>query len=66
MLSDLASDNGLAWGEGGAVRPDDAKTAPQLGALEYRVIVECEDEAQQAELLARFEAEGLTCRALIS
>lgn len=33
---------------------------------QWMVLVECKDEAQQAELLGRFEAEGLTCRALIS
>lgn len=38
-----------------------------LGAgLEYRVVVDCSGEAHQAELLARFAAEGLPCRALIS
>lgn len=41
-------------------------TAPQLGALEYRVVVDCRDEQHQAELLARFEAEELPCRALTS
>lgn len=37
-----------------------------LGGLEYRVVITCADEAQQAELLARFEEEGLECRPLIS
>lgn len=35
------------------------------GALQYRVIVDAESEAQQAELIQRFEREGLTCRPLI-
>lgn len=39
--------------------------APQLGALEYRVMIICESESQQAELLARFDAEGLNCKAMI-
>ncbi|MEN3329038.1 MAG: hypothetical protein V7638_3845 [Acidobacteriota bacterium] len=41
-------------------------TSSQLGALTYRVIVDCRDEAHQAELLAAFELEGITCRPLIS
>lgn len=41
-------------------------TGAQIGSLEYRVIVICESEAQQAELLERFESEGLKCQALIS
>ena len=32
----------------------------------FNILVECADEAQQAELLQRFIAEGLKCRALIS
>jgi len=40
--------------------------AAVIGGLEFRIVVDCEDEAQQADLLARLEAEGLTCRALIS
>lgn len=34
--------------------------------LIYRVIVDCESEVQQGELLERFESEGLTCKPLIS
>jgi len=33
--------------------------------LKYSVVVECDNEAQQKELLTRFEEEGLICRALI-
>jgi ParB-like chromosome segregation protein Spo0J len=40
--------------------------APQLGGLTYQVILVCRDEQHQRALLARFEKEGLTCRALIS
>ena len=32
----------------------------------YDVLIECEDERRQRELLERFEVEGLRCRALIS
>lgn len=34
--------------------------------LEFKVIVDCNGEAHQAELLARFKGEELKCRALIS
>ena len=44
-----------------------ASGAPQLDSgMEYRVVVDCQDELQQTELLDRFESEGLKCRALIS
>lgn len=39
---------------------------PSLDGVEYRVVVDCEGEAHQAELLERFAAEGLNCRALMS
>lgn len=52
----------LGSGEGEAGQD----TTPQLAGLEYRVVVECDDEAQQSELLERFEGEGLKCRPLIS
>ena len=44
----------------------DPDTSPQMGQMEYRVLVACRDETHQAELLARFEEEGLTCQALIA
>jgi hypothetical protein len=37
-----------------------------IGDLEFRVVVDCQDEGQQADLIARLEQEGLKCRALIS
>jgi len=47
--------------------PDAGSSAPQLGeGLTHRVIVDCKDERQQAELLERFTSEGLACRPLIS
>ena len=38
----------------------------QLGALEYRVVVDCDSESAQADLIAELQTRGLTCRALIS
>jgi hypothetical protein len=48
------------------VAADQGSTAPQLGVLEYRVVVDCRDEQHQAELLAKFEEQSLSCRALTS
>jgi len=33
--------------------------------MQYRILIECGDDAQQRALLERFKTEGLTCRALI-
>ena len=41
-------------------------TSPQLGGLSYAVIVRCESETDQRDLLTRFESEGLKVEALIS
>lgn len=34
--------------------------------LRYRIVIDCADEGEQAELLTRLEGEGLTCQPLIS
>lgn len=39
---------------------------PELGALQYRVVVDCRGELEQGDLIARLEKEGWACRALIS
>jgi ParB-like chromosome segregation protein Spo0J len=33
--------------------------------LAYQIVIECTDESQQAQLLTRFRADGLTCKPLI-
>lgn len=63
MLAEL-SGRGVAVPTGGF--PSGLNAAPQLQGLEYRVIIECDDEEQQRALIERFEEEGLTCRALTS
>lgn len=48
---------------------DDAEppaTGPQLTGLSYSVVVRCDSETHQSELLERFMGEGLKCDALIS
>ena len=49
-----------------AVPDDEPDPAPQLEGLEYRVIVTCDDEEQQRELIGRWSDEGLSVEALIS
>jgi hypothetical protein len=76
LLDDVETDNaslqavfdGLADANGlGPDEPEEeANTAPQLGGLEYRVIVRCADEQQQAALVARLEGEGFPCQPLMS
>lgn len=50
----------LSGAEGG----DSADTSPQLGDVEYRLVIECEDEHEQAELLERLQGDGLNVRAI--
>ena len=62
MLRGLATPAGeLLPPEGGG-----GDTSPKLAGLEYRIVIECTGERQQAELLARFAKQRLTCKALIS
>lgn len=37
-----------------------------IGGMIYKIVITCNDEHQQTELLERFDNEGLTCQALIS
>lgn len=37
----------------------------KLGGLEYKIMVTCADEDEQAEILARLQEEGLDCKPLI-
>jgi ParB-like chromosome segregation protein Spo0J len=57
LLEDLA--NAHDSGEEGAAQP-------QLGAVQYTIVVACKDEVHQAEVLARLESEGLDCKPLMS
>ena len=50
----------------GAAATAVAATATRGEGLEFRVVVDCKDERHQNEMLERFRAEGLKCRALIS
>lgn len=52
------------WRVSGEEKPLDSSAA--VGDLQFRIVVGCDSEQHQAELLQRFETEGLTCQALIS
>jgi hypothetical protein len=45
---------------------DDNSKAIELGESQFMVLITCRDEAHQVELLGRFAAEGLECRALLT
>jgi len=49
-----------------AEKAEEEDTDAKVGDLEYRIIITCAGEEDQARLLERFEKEGLECRALIS
>lgn len=40
-------------------------TSEQMSGLEYRVLIDCKDEAEQTRWLERLDKEGVSCRALI-
>lgn len=64
MLSQLAQDAGIVPAE--EKSSGDQPATPQLDEeLQHKVLLSCRDEAHQAELLERFQAEGLECKALI-
>lgn len=44
----------------------DGDGRPQLGDMTYRIVVECDDETHQSELMDTFASEGLTARAVIN
>lgn len=52
----------LDYDGGGA--PDDDSTAPGLGAVEYKLIIECDDETHQAQLLEQLQGESLNVTAV--
>jgi len=60
----------VEWGfepfELGVNDTEEEKLAPDEIPEQYMILIECESEQTQAELLDRFSVEGLKCRALIS
>jgi hypothetical protein len=73
----VESDNEVLAAFWSSIQRQDAEVREQLQSLtrrpadpvlpeQFSVIVECAGEAEQKALLARFHAEGLKCRALVS
>jgi len=61
MLADLAEQNGIG------TNLDTSDKDERLNITErFEIVIDCEDETTQVELLERFEGEGLKCRALVS
>lgn len=50
----------------GFLQQGSTSTAPQLGGLQHRIIVECKDESEQAALIDKLTAQGLTVKPLTS
>jgi len=46
-------------------RPMEEFTGEELPAEKWLIVVTCKDEADQAELLERFAADGIKCKALL-
>lgn len=44
----------------------DSDTRPQLDDIAYRVVISCDDEAHQRELIERLTGEGLSVRAVMN
>ena len=54
-----------AWSEFAPLRGQGLPSAPEQPVSEkYMIVIECRDEEAQRELLTRFLAEGLDCKAL--
>lgn len=68
VTTEDAAINAMLDSLGGAqdLMPPDGDTDTQLGAFEFRVVVDCSSEQNQMELITRLEDEGLVCHALIS
>ena len=45
---------------------EEVDTSPQLAGLQYRVVVTCQSEEDQAALILRLEGESYECKALMS
>lgn len=65
MLAELAGQSHRAMELCQNLQPPDAADFEQI-AEKFAIVVNCDSEEQQRDLLDRFEQEGLKCRALIA
>jgi hypothetical protein len=60
----------MAWRVAAAktLEPEPAKAAREaaLGPAQFLLVLTCRHEKQQVELLGKFRAEGIECKALVS
>ena len=47
-------------------KPDPVKLGPETVAAQFHVLITCQDEHHQVELLGRLKKEGLECKALLA
>jgi hypothetical protein len=47
-----------------SIAADEPDTTPQLGPVEYRLVIRCDDEHHQADWLQRLQAQGLQVQAI--
>lgn len=70
LANEWEVDNLLEWGfepeELGIVEQSDPPEEDVVIKDQWLIVIECESEAQQIDLLGRFGSEGLKCRALVS
>lgn len=61
LIEDLAFESELQK----IAKAAEADTSPQLKEMEYRVVIQCNDEDHQREILEMLEGEGIECKALM-
>lgn len=64
MLDDLAAELMPPSDQPAPEKPS-GPTRPSAEEVQYLVVIECKNEADQKALLERFEAEGLACKAMM-
>ena len=62
LLLSIGKNAGCEWSQD----QEEFDTSPQLPqGLQFRIVVECEDEFHQSRLLDKFNAEGLMCKGAV-
>lgn len=65
MLAEIAEQSRRVHDEPQEAKPENDASSDKI-TERFAIVVNCESEEQQRELLDRFEQEGLSCRALIA
>jgi hypothetical protein len=65
MLEELAKDAGCEWVKEQS-GDDTIDSSPQLdSAMQFKIVIDCVGELQQAELLEEFEKRAIQCKAMM-